>query len=80
MITTDNSHELLKLSWRREIGAKIKEARIARNLSQAELASLVGLDQPHVARIESGQYNFTVGTLGLICSAMGMTISIESPK
>lgn len=74
------SKEQLKQAWQREIGAKIKEARVARKMTQTELAVAVGLDQPHIARIEAGTYNFTIGSLGLICSALAMTINIEPPK
>lgn len=74
-----NSHAMLKQAWQREIGAKIKAARTARKMTQTELAVAVGLDQPHIARIEAGEYNFTVGTLGLICSALAMTLNIGSP-
>lgn len=80
MASADISRELLKQAWQREVGAKIKEARTARKMTQAQLASAAGIDQPHMARIEAGTMNVSIGTLGLICSAMAMSINIESPK
>ena len=76
----DESKEILKHAWCVEIGHQIAEARTARNLSQAELAKIVGLPQSHIARIEVGALNPTIGTIGLILSAMAMTMKISKPE
>ena len=39
------------------IGAKIKEFRKKKKLSQAELAEIVGLSDKHIGRIEAGKYS-----------------------
>ncbi len=38
------------------IGAKIKEFRKKKKLSQAQLAELTGLSDKHIGRIEAGKY------------------------
>lgn len=35
-------------------GARLREVRLKRGLSQQELAELVGIPQPHVSAMESG--------------------------
>lgn len=69
--------DAIKRAWAIEIGAKIADARKSRNLTQQELADLAGLPQVTIARIERGTNAPSVATLGLILSAMGMTISIH---
>lgn len=66
-------------AWRVEIGAQLAEARRSARMSQAELGKLIGIAQSHVARIERGELNTTVETVGKICSALGYTIKIERP-
>lgn len=46
-----------------KIGRTIKEARIQRGLSQKELASIVGIRQPDISKIEEGKKNITLKTL-----------------
>lgn len=74
------SKEAIRKAWCVEIGDKIAKARNARQLSQAQLANMAEIPQSHLARIEKGDLNPTIGTIGLILSTIGMTIDIVSPK
>lgn len=53
-----------------EVGKMVSEARIARNLTQANLAKLVGTKQPSIARIERGSYLPSLTFLEKIANAL----------
>lgn len=76
----ETSKEIIKKAWQVELGHMIAEARAERALSQDELARMAGIPQSHLARIETGELNPTIGTIGLLLSAMAKTILIVSPK
>jgi transcriptional regulator with XRE-family HTH domain len=46
-----------------ELGKRVKAARSAAGLTQAQVATAVGIHRTHVVRIEAGRENITVGTL-----------------
>jgi len=52
------------------IGRNIERLRMERGLTQEELAHTADLDQPHVARIERGKINVTVGVLERLVKAL----------
>jgi transcriptional regulator with XRE-family HTH domain len=45
------------------LGARIKELRLKKNMTQNDLAILCGFDKASMSRIESGKTNITVLTL-----------------
>jgi len=45
--------------------------RMERNLTQKDLAELVGTRQSNISRLESGNYNPSLGFLQKVASAMG---------
>ncbi len=45
------------------LGRKIKEARIIKGLTQAQLAEAVSLHEKHISRIESGKYMPTLDNI-----------------
>jgi DNA-binding XRE family transcriptional regulator len=51
--------------------------REARGLSQAQVAKLLGVSQPAVAKIESGSENLTLRTLVKMVTALGGMLSIR---
>jgi DNA-binding Xre family transcriptional regulator len=51
----------------KNIGAKIREARIDKEMNQKDLASAVGMKQPDISKIEDGKKNITLETLARIC-------------
>jgi transcriptional regulator with XRE-family HTH domain len=52
------------------LGAAVVEQRVARGLSQKELAELCGTSQPAIARLESGAQAPRVDTLRRIAHAL----------
>ncbi len=53
------------------------EARIAADMTQQQLADATGINQRALSRIESGDSNPTVRTLGRIAKGLGKTLRIE---
>lgn len=60
------------------IGASIKNARKANNLTQAQLGERVGVQAAQISKIESGS-NLTIATIVRVLKALGMKaeLSIE---
>ena len=54
---------------------ELKKARLARNLSQAELARRVGVSRQTINMIENGGYNPTVELCIRICKELGVTLN-----
>lgn len=51
----------------KNIGIKIRQARIDKEMSQKDLALAVGMKQPDISKIEEGKKNITIETLARIC-------------
>ena len=56
------------------LGAKITNARKSANVSQLELAEMVGIQQSHLSRIENGRYMPRVDIVARIADALGCKI------
>lgn len=57
------------------IGEAIKAARKERNMTQDQLAKLMGVKKAQVSRIERG-YNPTINTIARAFNALGMAVSL----
>ena len=53
---------------------KLKSARAAKDLSQQQLAELVGVSRQTINAIEKGDYNPTINLCRAICKALGKTL------
>ena len=53
---------------------KLKAARAAKDLSQEQLAQLVGVTRQPIGMIEAGKYNPTLHLCIAICKALGKTL------
>lgn len=77
-------YEAASASYREEmatladIGKELVAARKARNLSQGALASMTGIQQSEISRIERGQGNPTLTTLGRLARQLGLRFSLRS--
>lgn len=60
------------------IGKRIREARIARSLTQQQLADQIGTSQSAIGRVETGQQNLTLQTLGRYEEVLGVDL-LRSP-
>ena len=54
---------------------KLKAARAERDLSQAELAELVGVTRQTIGMIEAGKFNPSLQLCVAICRALGKTLN-----
>ena len=52
----------------------LKEARVAENLTQADVADRLGLPQSYVSKYESGERRLDFVETVLVCEALGMSI------
>ncbi|CCX85240.1 putative Xre family DNA-binding protein [Clostridium sp. CAG:590] len=53
---------------------KMKSARAARDLSQQDLATAVGVSRQTINAIEKGDYNPTINLCRAICKTLGKTL------
>lgn len=56
-----------------DIGARIRELRMAQSLSTNKLSNLAGLSQSYVRKLEKGECRPTIETVELLCHALGIT-------
>ena len=71
--------EETKEQERLRIGQRIAELRKEQSLTQTQLAERCGLQQAHIARIETGRYSVGLDTLAQIATALGMAIDFVKP-
>lgn len=57
----------------RTVGRLIREARLAKGMSQQQLAFRVRMRQPDISRVEEGKQNITLLTLMRLCKVLGLT-------
>jgi len=60
-----------------DVAIKVIGYRVRHGLSQAQLARLIGMRQPHVARLESGDHEPSVATLARLADALGLDFSLD---
>lgn len=78
---TENSQERClacgaTVRLRNEVGALLEEARTAAGLSQARLASRVGMSKRQVRRLERGDIGHSFDLLELAADALGMRVEV----
>jgi transcriptional regulator with XRE-family HTH domain len=64
----------MELAEQSECAGSLASMRLARGLSQRELARRVGASQPQIARLELGQGNPGVSTLRKLARELGVRI------
>ena len=69
-------YEALKPKY--EIIRAIIERRNQLNISQKQLAKMIGTQQPAIARLEKGSFNTTLGTLLKAANALKLEISLKT--
>jgi len=70
-------NELKKNEAEYKIIEEIILARKEKNLTQKDLAELVGTRQSNISRLESGNYNPTIDFLNKIASAIGKQLEVR---
>ena len=54
----------------KEIGKRVRDARHAKNMSQAQLAAALHVSVPYISHIEQGKQAMSVTTLSGICNLL----------
>lgn len=54
---------------------KLKAARASKDLSQADLAAIVGVSRQTISAVEKGDYNPTINLCVNICKALDVTLN-----
>lgn len=54
----------------------LKEARLAKNLTQTDVAASLGLPQSYISKYESGERRLDFVETALVCEALGMSIEV----
>lgn len=57
-----------------DIGARLREARITRRVSAAEMAATVGVSRQYVYAVEAGRVNVTMDVAKAMAEAVGLEI------
>lgn len=60
-----------------EIAQRVREARLAAQLSQSELADRAEVSRPSVARVERGD-DVNTATLGKIVATLGLVLQVKN--
>jgi len=55
------------------MGRAVRRIRLAKKLSQAELADIAGLSREYINKIEAGKYDPPLSTINAIAEALGVT-------
>jgi len=58
----------------RQLGKRIKELRMAKNLSQEKFALLIEMDRTYFSSVEAGKRNISVRNIEKIAKGLGITI------
>ena len=80
MQDTEFCKEYKALEPQYEIIKQIIKERNEQNLTQKELAQIVGIKQSNISRLESGDYNPTLEFLQKIAQGLGKELHIEFRK
>jgi len=59
------------------VGRKLAQARIAKKLTQKEVAARAHVDQADISKIERGLANPTFGTLRAVACAVGYEVDVK---
>jgi ribosome-binding protein aMBF1 (putative translation factor) len=68
-------HERTRIA--NDVAIKVIKYRTAHGLSQAALARMLGMRQPNIARLESGDHEPSLSTLARLSKALGEDFSVD---
>jgi transcriptional regulator with XRE-family HTH domain len=57
----------------KKLGENLKKLRIKKDISQIELARMLGVDRSFVSNIENGKNNPTLSTITSLAKALGVS-------
>ena len=59
------------------IAYQLKQLRQDKNITQQQLAEMVGIDKTQISKIENGSRNLTIETIAKMVHALGATFSVN---
>lgn len=62
---------------RSEVAGRVREIRKSSDLTQAELADIIGTKKSNISRLESGRYNPSLDFMVKVVNGLGRKISID---
>ena len=66
--------------WRQEIIKKLTEARLAKGMTQAQLAQQLGTQRSNISRLESGGHSPSLDLVLRAAAALELTIEVTPPS
>ena len=76
-----SEEELMIEKMKMDFAKLIYDLRVSRNLTQKQLAQKMDVQQQHIAKIESGEENLSLETIGKLLVALKGVLSVEiTPK
>jgi ribosome-binding protein aMBF1 (putative translation factor) len=73
----DYRREYERTELANDVAIKVLRYRTEHGLSQAALGRMVGMRQPHIARLESGEHEPSLSTLARLSTALGLDFSVD---
>lgn len=58
----------------KKLGNNLKAIRVGKNITQSDLADVLGVDKSFVSNIENGKNNPTLSTISSLAKALGVTV------
>ncbi len=83
----DLKEELKKIEFVKEYGSEVAKNEIGKtlftirkrmNLTQKQLSDKLGISQPYIAKLESGEANPTIGSVGEILGVLGFILIADT--
>ena len=69
--------ELEKNEFEYKVISEIIRARLEKNITQNQLAEMIGTKQSNISRLESGEYNPSLEFLNKVAQALGKSLEIK---
>ena len=60
-----------------EVAVRVIAYRVEHQLTQTELARMLSMRQPHIARLEAGEHEPSLATLSRLARVLGMEFQID---
>ena len=77
MLDNEFKEEYDRLKPRYDVISQIIEARKENNMTQSDLAKMVGTQKSNISRLESGNYNPSLDMLIKVARCLGKELSIQ---
>ncbi|OHA41291.1 MAG: DNA-binding protein, partial [Candidatus Taylorbacteria bacterium RIFCSPLOWO2_12_FULL_43_20] len=59
----------------KKLGGNLRKLRLKKNMSQGDLATVLGVDRAYISNIENGRMNPTLSTLEKVAKALRISSS-----